>query len=192
VNGVGYPFAVFVRGRRLALTCALAAMAVAGCSSGGSKPVSLPSLTPSTSASPTPSATSTTTELSAVSTVVRRYFALINGPTTEAAATELFSIMTAPCKCRRVASSVRDAAKRGQSYFGMATITSFVPTIDAASAADVLVDYDSTASGLRDSKGHVLHRDPPMKGMSADFRLVRVDGVWRIDIVQIIRDGRPA
>ena len=182
---------MFVRGCRVALACALSALALAGCSS-GDKPVALPSLSQSPTASPTPSPTNSATELAAVSAVVRRYFALINGPSTAAAADELISIMTAPCKCRRVASSVRDAASKGQTYFGKATITSFVPSIDGQAAADVLVDYDSTVSGLRDAHGRVLHRDPAMKDMSADFRLVRVGGVWRIDIVEIIRDGHPA
>jgi hypothetical protein len=56
----------------------------------------------------------------------------------------------------------------------------------------VLVDYDSSTSGLRDAGGKVLHRDAAMKDMSADFRLILVNGHWLIDLVQIIRDGRPA
>lgn len=166
------------------------ALALTGCGGGGSKPVSLPTL-PSATNSPTPSATSSQTELDAVSAVVRRYFELINGPTTVANADQLFAIMTPACKCRRVATSVRDAARRHQSYYGRATVTSFVPNLDGPNDADVLVDYDSSISGLRDGNGRTLHRDRAIKGMSADFRMVRRQGNWLIDIVQIIRDGTP-
>ena len=181
---------MFVRGLGVALACALAAVLAAGCSS-GDKPAALPSLTQSNSASASPSPTSSATELAAVSAVVHRYFELINGPTTATAANELFAIMTAACKCRRVPTSVRDAAANGERYFGRTTIQSFVPTIDGPEDADVLVDYDSSTSGLRDASGRQLHRDPAMRGMTADFRLVQRKGVWLIDIVQIIRDGHP-
>src|SRR3954468_3332360 len=110
-----------MHGRGVAVACALAAVLAAGCSS-GDKPVALPSLSASDSPSASPTPTSTATELAAVSAVVHRYFELVNGPTTTAAANELFSIMTTACKCRRVATSVRDAASKGERYFGHTTI----------------------------------------------------------------------
>ena len=182
---------MFVRGCRVALACALSALVLAACSS-GDKPVALPSLSPSSSPSASPSPTDSATELAAVSAVVRRYFALINGPTSTGAAKQLFGIMTAACTCRRAARSMRDAAASHETFFGNAQVTSLIPNLDGSSSSDVLVHYDFSRGGLRDSGGRVLRSAGARRNVSLDFRLLKVAGTWLISDVQIVSNGSPA
>src|SRR4051812_18826672 len=169
----------------------MAAVLAAGCSS-GDKPVALPSISPSSSPSASPSPTGTATELAAVSAVVHRYFELINGSTTTAAANELFAIMTANCSCRRAARSMRDAAQAHETYFGTTKLTSFVPNLDGSAAADVLVDYDYSRAGLKNSRGKVINVAAARRHVSLDFRLIKLNNMWLISDVQIVSNGSEA
>lgn len=180
---------VFVTGRRaLAALAAVALVAgLAGCSSGGSKPTSLPSLTANTSLSPTPSPNA-----AAVAAVVRRYYQLLNAPTTVANGEALAALMTPDCSCRRVATSTVDAAKKHQSYFGVTKVVSITPIIDGATSADALVEYNYGDSGLRDSQGHTLSRSRGHDSSKLMFYFRLVDGHWLISTVRSISDGTPA
>jgi hypothetical protein len=184
--------AVFLLGRRLALGCVAAVMALgsAGCSGGGSKPVSLPSI--SSSASPSPSATTTQTQLDAVSAVVRSYYSLLNSSTTVANGESLAALMTAGCTCRRVATSVIDVAKKGQTYFGRNQLVSVTPSSDGPVVAEAFVEYDYTAGGIKDEHGHVLSTMPGRVGAKLNFILNLRDGHWLIAEVRLIKEGRPA
>jgi hypothetical protein len=140
-----------------------------------------------TTASPSP--TSTAAELAAVTAVVRRYFALVNGPTTEAAANELFAMMTPQCKCRRVATSMKQVARDGDHYFGGSQITSLVPSLDGADAAEALVDYDYRSGGIKDAGGHVLRTSRGHRDVKVVFRLVKQGSSWLIFRIEVISDG---
>ena len=107
---------MFVAGRRRGLGVGLVAaglVVLSACSSGGSAPRTLPPLssTPAAVVS-TPPPTSKAAELAAVKAVVRRYYALLNAPTTVANANALAALMTADCKCREVVAATRHAARR--------------------------------------------------------------------------------
>ena len=189
---VSYPFAVFVRGGRLALlTGAFAVLlgVLAGCGGGGSKPVSLPTL-PSTSSSPTASATSSQTELDAVSAVVRRYYQLLNVPTSLTQASQLEALMTLDCHCRDVVRAIRGALSEHQHFFGTNKIVSLVPNMDGDRAADVLLTYDFTRSGLADSHGRVISSGPAMTGATQDFRLAELNGRWLISQILRVSPGK--
>jgi hypothetical protein len=188
-----YLLPVFVRGRgpRIALAIALglgSVLALASCSS-GDKPRTLPPIStpPSASASPSPDQQ---TELAAVEAVVRRYYELTSDTTTNTTASKLEALMTTGCPCRRVPDSIRTAVAHGESYFGATSITSLVPNLDGPGSADVLLDYDASASGLRDHDGRVLRSFKAVNGAKADFRLIMSGRRWLIQAVAIISSGR--
>jgi len=182
---------VFVRGCRVALACALSALALAGCSS-GDKPVALPSLSQSPTASPTPSPTDSAAIKQAVTAVVTRYYALLNAPTTIANGQSLSALMTSTCTCRRVATSTIDVARKHQSYFGRTTVVSVTPVVDGPSLADALVEYDYGASGIRDAQGHIVTRTAGRKGSKLLFYFKLTGGSWLISEVRSISNGTPA
>ena len=163
---------------------------MAGCGGGGSKPVSLPSLSPLDS--PTPTATSSQTELDAVSAVVRQYYSLLNGDTTRANASALSALMTASCPCQEVVSATKQAVARHQHFFGTNRVVSAVPNLDGPNAADVLVTYDYTRSGIKDANGHVVSSGPGRRGTTQDFRLIKRDGRWLIAKILRVSAGKPA
>ena len=183
---------VFVTTRRAAVALAAVAVlaGVAGCGGGGSKPTSLPSLTANTSASPSP--TSSTAQLAAITAAVREYYRLLNASTTEANGHALEALMTPDCSCRRVATSTIDAARKHQTYFGVTSVVSVTPILDGATTADALVEYDYTASGLRDDQGRTISRSGARKGSKLIFYFRLVDAKWLISTVRSVSDGRPA
>jgi len=101
-----------------------------------------------------------------VTATLRRYYALINAPTTVANGEALAALMTAKCTCRRVATSTIDAARRHQTYFGKATVVSITPTVDGPTEADALVQYDYSDGGLRDAEGRVVSRSAADEAIS--------------------------
>src|SRR3954447_8253720 len=126
-NALGYFLRVFVAERRQGLgTGPVAVVVVAclavltGCSSGGSAARTLPPLstTPAAVTSTAPP-TSRAAELSAIKAVVRRYYQLLNSPTTLANADALAALMAPNCKCREVAQSTREVATSGRHYYGV-------------------------------------------------------------------------
>jgi len=184
---------VFVAGRRRGLGIGLLAAGIvllSACSSSGSTPRTLPRLstTPAAATSAAPP-TSKAAELAAVKAVVRRYYALLNAPTTVANANALAALMTKDCTCRRVARSIRRLATAHRSYFGHSTVVTLRPSIDSQSNADVYVQYDYTRGGYRDDGGHILHIEPGHVGVKVDFRLVGNGSGWLIAQVDLITSG---
>jgi len=59
-------------------------------------------------------------------------------------------------------------------------------------AAEVLVEYDYSAGGLMDSSHRYVSRVRARSGVLANFRLSLVGGVWRIAVIETIRQGHPA
>jgi hypothetical protein len=177
-----------MHGRGVALACALAAVLAAGCSS-GDKPVALPSLSPSQTAAASPSPTSSATEIAAVSAVVRQYYALLNVTTSRQQANQLAALMTPSCHCRDVVKAIRAAVTKGQHFFGQNKVQSLVPNLDGPRAADVLLTYDFTRSGIKDASGRVVSSGPGMKGATQDFRLERQGDRWLISQILRVSSG---
>ena len=184
---------MFVAGPRRGLLIGLAATcmaALAACSGGSSQPRTLPALstTPAAVTSTAPP-TSKAADLAAVKAVVRRYYALLNAPTTVENADALAALMTADCKCRRVADSTREVAQRGQHYFGRITNLSMTPSLDGDNSADALVQYDYSAGGIRDSVGRVIARTEGRTGTLLSFHFSKRSGRWLISSVSQLRAG---
>jgi hypothetical protein len=64
--------------------------------------------------------------------------------------------------------------------------------MDGTAAAEVLVQYDYTAGGLRADDGHFVSRIQGRRGVEANFRLLLSLGRWRIAEIDTIHDGKPA
>jgi hypothetical protein len=172
---------------------AAAALAVAsmlcGCSGDPGQPQTLPSLTASATAKPT--ATPSMTDLEAATNVVRKYFSLVNSPTTPRTADALTHLMTPSCKCRRIPASMRVLVGRKEHYFGSSAVRKVSPNINGATSADVLVAYDYTAGGIADDAGRVIARSIGRRAVNVDFRLKRQSDSWLIDRIDIVSNGRP-
>jgi hypothetical protein len=187
---------VFVAGRRRGLGIGLvtvgivALSALSACSSAGSAPQTLPRLstTPATVTSTAPPTTKAA-ELAAVKAVVRRYYALLNAPTTVANADALAAMLTRDCTCRRVVRSMRQMAASGRQYFGRSSLVSLRPYIDSPTEADVYVEYNYSSGGYKDAAGRVLHSEPGRTGVKVDFRLTPVGGRWIISRIDLISEG---
>jgi hypothetical protein len=184
---------VFVTARRALAGLAAAALVagLAGCSGGG-KPTTLPSLTANTSLSPTPSASGKSAELAAVTAVVRQWFQLLQSDTTTETAAAIDAITAPNCKCRNASRSIRAAVAKHQRYVGTSHITGIVPNLDGTTVAEVLVDYDYSAGGLRDEAGAWVSRIRARKNVEANFRLEWHASNWRIWQIETVRDGTPA
>jgi hypothetical protein len=184
---------VFVAERRHRLGIGLLAaamVALSACSAGGSGPRTLPALstTPAADASSNPP-TSRAAELAAVKAVVRRYYALLNAPTTVANAKALAALMTPDCECRRVAESTRQIAERNQHYFGRVRLIAVTPALDGSALADALVQYDYSDGGIRTANGEVVSRSEGRRGTLLSFRFRRIRGLWLISEVVVVRKG---
>jgi hypothetical protein len=161
---------------------------LAACSGSAPQATKLPALT-STPSGPSSASADPNTELAAATAVVRRYYALLNGATTVANADALASLMTPSCKCRAVATSTSEVARRGQQYFGTTRVLALRASIDGAGIASVLVTYDYSASGIRDSNGAIVQRFPGRKGATVNFELVKQRERWLIDALMYISEG---
>ena len=188
---------MFVADRRRGLRIGLAAGGMAAClvlsacsGDGGSAPRTLPpvSTTPAAATSTAPPTTKAT-ELAAVKAVIRRYYQLLNAPTTIANANALAALMTEDCTCRRVAESTREIAARHQHYFGHTRLVAVTPALDGPADADALVQYDYSDGGIRDSSGRILSRSQGRRGALLSFRLVRSGSGWVISSVVVLRQG---
>ena len=164
-------------------------LGIASCSGDGGSPAVLPPV----STTPSPSQTSAPTESpkAAAVAVVREYFRLLNAPTSLATAKALRSLMIATCDCTKVADSTATVARRGQHYFGRTTPKNLTPTIDGE-VAEVLVDYDYTATGIANRDGVVLSKSPGRTGATLDFRLRQANDTWRIYALIYVRKGHRA
>ena len=190
---------MFVAGRRRGLGIGLVTVgivgvvALSGCSSAGSAPRTLPRLS-TTPAAVTSTAPPTTkaAELAAVKAVVRRYYALLNAPTTVANANALAALMTPNCPCQRVATSTRQIAAKGEEYFGRTRLISITPSLDGADAADALVEYDYTAGGIRDLHGREITHSAGRRGVLMSLRFRRTNSGWLIADAVVLREGTPA
>lgn len=179
MRGLGYPFAVFVRGRRLALACVLAAIALGGCSS-GDKPVALPSLSPSTSPSASPSATSTADTAAAAVGVVRAYYAIVNNLHRRMDAAALSALMTKSCTCQQQVRAVAEAAAKGEHYIDRARLVSVTPAVNSPTSVDVLVEYNASRGGLVDASGHQVTSAYAKDGIKRLFHVREIGGRWLI------------
>ncbi|MDQ1696728.1 MAG: hypothetical protein QOJ03_2081 [Frankiaceae bacterium] len=188
---------MFVPGRRTAVGWGVAVIVAAmlagatGCSSSGSTPRTLPPLstTPAADAT-TPPANSDKAELRAATAVVREYFRLLNAPTTSLTASAMEALMTADCACKKVAVSTKEVADKGQHYFGETRITHVSPALDTATAAEVLVNYDYSRSGIADAEGRIVTSSPGRRGATLDFKLRRQGQAWLIRALVYVRPGR--
>jgi hypothetical protein len=180
---------VFVGGRRLGLVPIVIALAIslAGCSGSSESPQKLPPL--STTPAAAASTPSTRDPKAAAVAVVREYFRLLNAKTTLDTAKSLRALMVQSCSCTKVADSTAAVARRGEHYFGRTTPRSITPTLSGPTAAEVLVDYDYTATGIARSDGSVVSKSPARIGATLDVRLERVKGVWLIDALIYVRKG---
>ncbi len=168
------------------------AVLVTGCSGGGSAPRSLPPLstTPAAVSSNAPPS-SKAADLAAVKAVVRRYYALLNSPTTVANADALAALMTADCKCRRVADSTREVAERGQHYFGKTHVVAIRAVLDTRDSAEALVQYNVGTSGIETAAGRRLTVYPALHGAKVNFLLRRDGAHWRIRALVYIKPINP-
>lgn len=185
---VSYPLAVFLLGRRVALACAalVAALVVAGCGGGGSKPVSLPSISPSDS--PTPTAT-IADPAAAAAAVVRRYLAVKSSLESNMDPQRLAVLETDDCSCRKFLESIRSTAADGNRYFGATKIRALTPTPDSLTKVEVLVLYDTTAGGTKTADGRVIYKGRPRKGVEALFTVTLVASHWLIADIANIKPG---
>jgi hypothetical protein len=178
------------------LSCLLAAAAattigLAACSSSGSDPVGLPSLSPSATASspspsPSPTATSKKAELAAATAVVKRYYEIANQLKIHMNADGLAALMTAGCPCRAQVRAVRRAARHGEHYIDHAHINEFVPSYEAPGAVFVLVDLNASRGGLSTASGHMVTSAPPAKHVKRVFRLIKVQDRWLIGRIEAL------
>ena len=178
---------MFVRGwRGAALALAAACLAgTAGCS-GAAKPKTLPPI----SASPSPPPTPTATDLAQVEAVVRHYYALLNAPTSLVNARALAAIMTGDCSCRDVVRATEQAVAKNQHFFGTNSLRAVTPVLDSETAAEALVTYDYTNSGLEDAHGRVVSSGPGRTGTTQNFRLIKSGSTWLIQAIIRVRPGR--
>jgi hypothetical protein len=130
--------------------------------------------------------------LAAVTALVRRYYSLLNGSTSLANANALARLMTPDCTCQEVVQSTRSAVAKGQQFFGSNRVLSVVPSLDGPAAADVVVTYDYTRSGVKDRTGHVISSGRGRNGTTQDFRLVKRNNAWLINAILRVSPGAPA
>lgn len=167
-----------------------AAGCLAGCSTGPGKPTTLPTLTPTTgAATPTPSPTAS--DLEAATNVVRRYYALLNAPTTAANADALSRLMTSTCKCQEVVEVTRAAVRKHERFFGRNQVVKLTPSRDGSAAAEVLVTYNYTRSGLLDANGRVVSQSTGRRGTTQVFRLLQSPRGWLITAIERVTAGAP-
>lgn len=129
-------------------------------------------------------------DLSAAADVVRRYFSLLNGPTTLDTADALAALMTPGCGCRRVVRSMSDLAARGEHYFGSNRLIAAIPNRDSSTLVDVVVDYDYSDSGIENRTGRVLNVEHGRRGVKVDVRLTKSAARWLITRIDILSEGR--
>ena len=133
-----------------------------------------------------------TTELAAVSAVVRQWFSLLGSSTSISTAASIESITTSKCKCRNASRSIRDAVAKSERYVGTSKITNLTPAMDGATAAEVLVEYNYSDGGLTARDGHYISRVAGRKHVEANFRLRLVNGRWVIAEIDSIHEGTAA
>lgn len=132
------------------------------------------------------------TELAAVSAVVRRYYDLLNEPTSLANAASLSALMTRDCVCQQVVEATREAVSKHRVFFGRNRVVSIIANLDASTAADALVTYDYTKSGLKDATGRVISSGAGHIGTTQNFRLIKRNGKWLISTILRVSPGKTA
>ena len=182
---------VFVGGRRLglALVAALMAVGTAGCSGSSDSPTTLPPI----STTPAPSQTSTPPQSpkAAAEAAVHQYFRLLNNLEHKMDVQAFARLESRTCPCRKLLASLRQAKARSQHYYGKARIRSISTVVDTATAAEVLVTYDSTAGGLMEDDGAIVTRAPGRVGITENFVLRAVAGRWVIVNLVAVDRGQP-
>jgi hypothetical protein len=185
---------VFVAGRLLGVAVSLAGMlAASGCGDAGSTgPRSLPPATATpvgAAASGSPSYDEDAA-LAAATAVVRQYFALKNQLTREATADQLAALISDACPCQELVEAARELEAKGGTFFGRAQVTALTPAIDDANTVEVLVRYDASAGGTKNSLGEVLYRGNPHEAVEQLFLIHRQAGRWLVTDIKLVDPGR--
>jgi hypothetical protein len=164
----------------------LAVLVLAGCGGGPGTPTTLPTLTPTT----TPTATATpANDLAAITATGRQWFRLLQSATTIETAVAMEAITTPTCKCRRASTSVRDAVRNHETYFGTISINALTATRDGPTLAEIVTTYDQGAGGLRRHDGGLVSSVPGHRDVIALLRLVFSGHQWLIARIETLSPG---
>lgn len=119
-------------------------------------------------------------QLAAATSVVKRYFAVLNNMHDDMNAEGWSAIFTPKCPCQVQAASVRDARRRGEHFIDRDHVLKYTPSVDAPGIADVLVLFNAAKGGLVGPNDQTLSYAPPAKRLHRDFLLVHAGGRWLI------------
>ncbi len=171
--------------------CAVLLVAtLSGCASGAtSGPQSLaPHHTPPTASIAVPTAGPGTppllagqaTQLAAATSVVKRYYSVLNNLHDDMNAEGWSAIFTPKCPCQIQARSVRYARSRGERYIDRVHVLKYTPSVDGPGVADVLVLFNAAKGGMVGPNNQTLSYAAPAQRVHRDFLLVHVEGRWLI------------
>lgn len=170
---------------RLAFGLAAVGLSLAGCdqtSSASPRQLSAISPRPAPSAAPaTQTRSHRMSQKAAEGAVVRSYFRAVNLLPRRMDTRALVSITTPRCPCRKLVRSVRQESAHDRLYYGTTAINAIRVNVDGPALGDVVVDFDTTVSGLRSANGTVVTRTKPRHHVNLDFTVVRRDGRWLIE-----------
>lgn len=174
--------------RQVALTFAVGAV-VAGCSSDGDKPQTLPTIPPSpTAATPTPSAAaSTAASAASVEAFIKSYYNEINRAIRTGDPTKLATYSTPACPCRRLVTSVKEKSTGSSIRGGKFTLRSVAPHDVTPTLAGAQVLYDVEKAEVVKSDGHILETIPAAPNARDDISMVLYGGHWLISNVLILK-----
>jgi hypothetical protein len=169
----------------LILAATTAAVVSSGCSASGStSPHQLAALSPHPSASVSAVATNSprpADQKTAEAAVVREYFQVVNRLPVDMDAPAIDALTKPSCPCRKLARSIREESARHREYYGRNAINAIRANVDGQALGDVLVDFDTTASGVRSTTGAIITRTKPRRHVNLDFTVVRYGGRWLIE-----------
>jgi hypothetical protein len=129
-------------------------------------------------------------QLAAAGSVVRRYYGLLNAPTSASSANSLEAIMLPTCKCREIVSSLRSAVQNQEHYVGSGHLTALRPVFDSPTQTEVLVTFDATSGGLVREDGTYVHRTAPQRGVTENVFVLWRAHRWMVREVDLISKGR--
>jgi hypothetical protein len=175
-----------------------ALLSMTGCGSGSSSgPGTLPPLSapPSTSpslASPAPSTSAAggkKAELAAATAVVRRYYRLLNAPTSEASANALQALILPNCKCQEIVRSLRSATRKHEHYVGSGHLTALRAAYDSPQQVQILVSFASTKGGLARGDGSFVQHTKAQRNVTENVFVFRTHADWMISEIDLVSAG---
>jgi len=179
--------------RQVALTLAVGAV-VAGCSSGGDKPQTLPTISasPSVEASPAPSAppASATADASAagVEAFIKSYYAEINHAIRTGDVSVLKALSSPTCGCRQLADFIEHGNGGPNVSGGQFTVLAIQTHDFSSSVSRAEVTYDVAAAVIRNGAGLVVKRFPPYKAAKDDVSVARRGNGWIVaEVVELTK-----